>query len=664
LGGLGCGRTLVKLVVEQLENLKPSARANYDYVVLQATDNSIPFYESLGFVRVGAVMQQENVASSSSEDGDDDDDKDASYSASSSGSSSSSSSSSSSDSDSDDNAAVALPLSSSSDNDSSQQHQHPITALATPCGLVSSKAMQYITTKPGETPTQIAKKFNVNVYDIIFLNQSFYPEIAPSSKTKVGTLLLIPNEPAPEPPSQAAAAAVASLAANTANDDADAKMQAQPQPQQPIWYIAKENETPRSIANKLGLNVMDLVNANKQRLQGLLSSSRLKDGTRVKVSQFDSDTELYKPYAHWTFPDDKFEEGEPSYMMALKLNRTRSKKGYTEPRPFANSLAVPVVEYQPNSNNLVLVATAGSDPPPPAAASAAATAAAAPLTARQGRAGRRRWQSHQDAEENNRSSSTDDSNNTSSTTTNDDNDEDDDDDDVIQEKMPKPPLKPAFRYPYRLFCADFKRNHGANLLHKHMHASEAMRIMGDAWRNLSPRERQAYEQRIARIKHEYETSLQVYRETMARIRRAKEQRRLKKQGKLVSVATAAAVAAAASAPAVAVAPPLPLLPPPVSQQHPSINLFNKVVKLKPGSSSVSEGSLHLYEYWYVLTYIPDLQWCHLAPLYKIGRVFGETNNGSSSVGRPIWKLVDEELGEEVDISSSLVIPVKVRLLET
>lgn len=42
--------------MEHLETLKATARANYDYIVLQATENSIPFYESMGFVRVGCVQ--------------------------------------------------------------------------------------------------------------------------------------------------------------------------------------------------------------------------------------------------------------------------------------------------------------------------------------------------------------------------------------------------------------------------------------------------------------------------------------------------------------------------------------------------------------------------------------------------------------------------------
>lgn len=53
LGALGCGRALTELVIEELS----AQNSQYDFVALQATDNSIPFYESLGFIRVGAVAR-------------------------------------------------------------------------------------------------------------------------------------------------------------------------------------------------------------------------------------------------------------------------------------------------------------------------------------------------------------------------------------------------------------------------------------------------------------------------------------------------------------------------------------------------------------------------------------------------------------------------------
>lgn len=55
LGGIGAGKNLLGLV---LDELRESGR--FDYCVLQATDQAIPFYERMGFARVGAVASCEN----------------------------------------------------------------------------------------------------------------------------------------------------------------------------------------------------------------------------------------------------------------------------------------------------------------------------------------------------------------------------------------------------------------------------------------------------------------------------------------------------------------------------------------------------------------------------------------------------------------------------
>ncbi|GKY93198.1 hypothetical protein MPSEU_000287600 [Mayamaea pseudoterrestris] len=86
-----------------------------------------------------------------------------------------------------------------------------------------------------------------------------------------------------------------------------------------------------------------------------------------------------------------------------------------------------------------------------------------------------------------------------------------------------------------------------------------------------------------------------------------------------------------------------------------MSLYNKVVRLKPGV--MTEGSE--FTYWYVLTYIPDLKWCHLAPMKACGN-FGDDKPKSS--GRTKYRLVDEKLGKEVDISSSFCIPIKARAM--
>lgn len=289
-------QVLVSLAVEHLEHLKTTGKANYDYVVLQATDNSIPFYESMGFVRVGAVTVDDKFnekqpvevceTSSHSSDADEDDDK--------------------------------VPLAQLlDDSSSSDKANRPIVPE-----IVSSPTILYTTEKLGEMIKDIAKRFHADPWDTVFLNHHIHEGLTPSSRIIKGTVLRIPC-PTTAPVEDAAVAVP---------EDVDA----------PKWYIARENDTPRIIAKKFNVNCIELVEANKGRLPELLPVSRLKEGTRIKVSHFHIHDDMHVPYCHWTFPDDDFDSGEPSYMMVRKLNRQSNKQ-----RPVEASLAVPISPYDP-----------------------------------------------------------------------------------------------------------------------------------------------------------------------------------------------------------------------------------------------------------------------------------------------------------------------------
>ena len=56
LGGLGCGGALLTWLLSELQEGRVRAQdgAPYEFVVLDATTNAIPFYERMGFVHVGA----------------------------------------------------------------------------------------------------------------------------------------------------------------------------------------------------------------------------------------------------------------------------------------------------------------------------------------------------------------------------------------------------------------------------------------------------------------------------------------------------------------------------------------------------------------------------------------------------------------------------------
>eukprot|EP00966_Prymnesium_polylepis_P126764 2931555-Prymnesium_polylepis.1 len=100
-----------------------------------------------------------------------------------------------------------------------------------------------------------------------------------------------------------------------------------------------------------------------------------------------------------------------------------------------------------------------------------------------------------------------------------------------------------------------------------------------------------------------------------------------------------------------------LVPPPLAAPPPSVpaavgmgagaadapppprpELYNRVVRIDGEDA---------HPYWYVLTFLPDLQWCHVAPLTQRG-VFVEP---SPSAGRPRWMLVSEEEGGEIDVGA-------------
>jgi hypothetical protein len=307
LGALGCGRALVSLVVEKLEFLKATANVNYDYVTLQATDNSIPFYESIGFVRVGAVAEepkpqkQQLLEASSSSDAD---------------------------------SATTTARSESPESIGNRNEDAAAAAASSspPLEIVSSPLIVYQVHKPGETPTEIAKKCNVNVWDICFLNKDVYADILPRSRLIKGTTLHIPDVSKQTPE-------------HTPTPPAEQEQSPPPAATAVQWFLAQENDTPRKIAKQFGVACRALVEANRGRLPELQTASRLKEGTRIKVSHLDQqdDLDTSVPYCHWSFPDDTVESGEPSYMMVYPLQR----KGSRQARTVEQSLAVSISPYAP-----------------------------------------------------------------------------------------------------------------------------------------------------------------------------------------------------------------------------------------------------------------------------------------------------------------------------
>merc|ERR1712232_372209 len=152
------------------------------------------------------------------------------------------------------------------------------------------------------------------------------------------------------------------------------------------------------------------------------------------------------------------------------------------------------------------------------------------------------------------------------------------------------------------------------------------KIIRDRWSRLGNHKKEKYHGVAAearkiyrKIEREYETELASWNETCDRIR---DEHQLENQRKEAEAA----------------------------MKDKENSLFNKVIKLRDDALEGKD-----YKYWFVLTYIPDLKWCHLAPMVQDGHFGPERKR---SYGRPRYRLVNEKHGKELDISSMYCIPVK------
>jgi len=561
LGALGCGKALVQLVIEHLEFLRATATANYDYIALQATDNSIPFYESQGFVRVGAVTydsnrEQQSPSSSIGKKEDVNRSISPAFSTDSTASETTTSSVSSA-------AAEATELEPSSP-------EKP-EAIAMPQSIVSSPHFVHEVVRPGQTPNDIAKQFKVHVWDIVFLNKDVYKDLRPTSRLMKGTLLHVPQKLEDE-----------------------AVVSGPKTPGSPTkWFVAKENDTPRQIAKRFGLACNKLVSANRRRLPELQANSRLKAGTRLKVSNLDQYDEICQPYCHWSFPEDTaVEGGEPSYMMVYKLNR----KAACNPRVVRNSFAVPVVKHSPPK--LLF------PPPPKTAPTSGEVPAKPPVKAEPTRKLVARGRK------------------TAS----------------VGPKLPKQPPRPSeLKKPPPEDGKDIYWQHQREL-HPELIAPTPQneKIIKDRWSRLGGYKKDRYHNVAAEARKVYQKVEREYKVQLSQWKKAcrklQEEHEMESQQKQVEAAGS-------------------------KNRNAGIEctLYNKVVKLRDDALEGKE-----FKYWFVLTYIPDLKWCHLAPMYQEGH-FGPDRKRSH--GRPRYRLVDEKMGKELDISSSYCIPVKSKALK-
>jgi hypothetical protein len=603
LGALGCGRLLVDVMIESLEREYKSH--SYDYVVLQATDNSIPFYESCGFVRVGAIVENPNHPSNKSTE--------------------------------------------ESLNGKGAVEEQAI-----------SPTIFYTTPTHNETPQIIAQKLQQQpksmyskhphlaahlLEDIMFLNKPYRPDLKIHSRLWSGTDLFVPDYEAMARDSVSNASLSDRIVLDHRDDHSkkSKKESVFASPTTIQWYVTKDNDTTVGIARKFNLYHKDLlakfVHTNQCRIPHVTAHSVFKAGTVLQVSHLvgtddlenvpvhhasesddDEDEQSCKeqwlPYCHWTFPNEDTKElldhTEPTYLMCKKLNVNRGAELVQSIGTLGNK--------KPKQVKRVYVSTRG-------------------LTAEQ-----------------------------------------------IEEKK-------------QIIAAQ-----GEQLLLEERRAQLLQAAVGDVdWQQ---KERLHKVMTLVKASEEYQTPEEVYDDVSSVIQMKKvspsvavaqklSRRTLSnsKNKRKIKIKAGSKMGGKMKPLSEFFGPNTTTLATPstCSPEEDAItipgckgsrNLFNQVVKLTDHAIRLLYGANNppKYQYFYVLTFIPDLYWCHLAPMVPVdgsnpspasnkkGKKHERPNVASppksprDGVSTETWKLVKEELGEEIDLSAKYCIKMPTKML--
>jgi len=280
------------------------------------------------------------------------------------------------------------------------------------------------------------------------------------------------------------------------------------------------------------------------------------------------------PYCHWTFPDDKFENNpDPSYMMALKLNR--KSKFEAKVKPVEESFAAKVqVEYDSASVPTSVVQAPGVPSPEL-------------KTPKKSSKKRKR-----------------------------------------HPEEPIAPKRPSTAY--LLFLHGEKEILIANQVKISM--PELAKATSQRFKALPEEMKAPFIQQAKELRPKYEEEMEQYKVEMEKFKATHPDWISQQQSDDIDA-------------------------PSTKKGKTKLgykNLFNTVVKLnKEGQREAGSE----FQYYYVLTYLPDLFWCHLAPMVPVG-IFGP--NRRNVEGRTKWMLVDEGEGRELDITGAVCEPIKSR----
>ena len=404
-----------------------------------------------------------------------------------------------------------------------------------------------------------------------------------------------------------------------------------------MYTVTVENETPKGIANRLKCDLATLVSLNKARQKGLLSNSQLMVGTQLIIPTGDAEQDGYLKrvaqltdevgYRHWTFINDDIEYTEASYMMAKKL-RDRSTRysiqaSAATPGTYTHLFKTRTVDMAPLSTRIPL-----------------------------GCENSRVFYERHEGELNVIKQVT---NPYAKVTAKAKKPLDDEDE---KKAIPDPPgpakIKVKKASAYLSYCAATRPI--LKVEHPGLPFGETTKMLAQRWAALSEVERVPFKEDAVRKKALFDEASAKYK---AEVKEWKAECRalakIRKTGKGVGGAAGAAYAQAAARAAREgwVAPEVPKSGKKGKKDKKVMGAKGSSNKAQPSKLFNQVVSLLGHEgLFFVLTYIPDLQWCHLGPMRKCG-VFGNDKNGEPTVvtGRDKWMLCPEGTAQEWDVSA-------------
>ena len=692
LGGLGCGSWIMKKIIHDLE--APSSK--YQYVVLQATENAVEFYERFGFVRVGAVARYEKLEGSDSETEDDDSSSSDESEEGSSEEDSEDASSSSDDDESDgsgDESSSAPKLSARElrarkrldnqkegdvEGDGASGGEGSATekdgegeggkgeggGKPSKSSHITSKFFWY-ETKPDESPQMLGKKFGVSAFDIVFLNKTAIPSLTTSARLYGGTKLRVPTP----------------IDIGKRKEEVRQSLLQQKKAMEPgdvsdptaTFYIALDDESPRQMALKLGVDAKDLIRINKKRIEGINMHARLVEGTKIRIpgrttkttggdDADEEDAPALVAYRHWTFSNDSVDTTCVSYMMVRKLNRRKMSRSSFVGVPAVN----PVVDQYERARRAIHPEVKQTRF----------------KRSRKEEARKRKLKERMKAETEKR-----------------------EEEERIKrfKALPRKPISvklrmkglkgkrlvgpldatvPQSKRKLKVYLSNTgciggplsanlfkpllkpmpslpekpKRNLSGYLIFSNslreelseknpdLKITEISKLIGARWGGMSEEEKAVYKQKSEVGKAKYQILKDKYEKKMDNYnhhynlraperawRREKDSEDEDEDEDDVDLDTAVAKKKKVS----------------------HVQLFNKVVRLLRNENG--------WQYYFVLTYIPDLQWCHLAPMMQCGTF--STEKRGIAMGRPKYMLVPEGKASELDVSASRCVVVRTRVMK-